>query len=169
MESFSKKSLWIAVAFLLVANLALVGFVFFGRGGGPKKGNDKLEQYLTTELNMTPDQVTYFQESVQRLRNQNRNLGNEKRKLKKEVLLQLGDQKQAENVMQALADLEYQSERAVYDHFQEVRTNLSAEQALKFDEIIVEALARFGPKGGGPGEGPGDGRRPPKGDRPPPR
>lgn len=148
MRSPKNKILVIIIVALLISNLVLLGFMFFGKKGDKKPGErgKSFSEYFEKQLGFTPDQSAKFEQ----LRDQHfENL----KPLLKEVriakdslfslmrLPQVSDSA-LDNAAQNLAEKEKAQELQSFRHFRNVRDLCTEEQKSKFDTLISRMINR---------------------------
>jgi protein CpxP len=159
MTSPRSKILVLIIIVLLISNLALLGFIFFGKKGDkrPSERGKSFSDYFEKQLGFTPEQTAKFQQLRDQHFDNLRPILKEVRKAKDSLysIMRLPEvpdsilEKAAENLAQKEKAQELQSFR----HFRKVRDLCTDEQKPKFDSLISRIINRsFGRQSGRPGQ-----------------
>lgn len=149
------RLLTIAVIGLLILNMGLLGFMWFGRKPMPPHLEGKFEgrppaaQFLIKELNLDEKQKAEY--DIMRISHKStRDSLNDVLKQHRETFfkgLSTGDTSEIEKI----ATVQKEMDLSTFHHFQALRSICSPEQQKKFDVVIAEALKILGsPKGHNP-------------------
>lgn len=157
------------IAILVLLNLGLIGWMFFGHSGMPPgAGGPAAFRFLERELALTDQQEQLVIASREALSEQSRPLEDSARALRKQLFALTRQSPlpvaEADQITRQLGNIIAQLERNRFQHFKEIRDVLNSDQQSRFDNILDELAQRQGPP---PGPGQGNGNRPPD-DRPGP-
>ena len=150
MTSSRNKVLMLIISVLLISNLALVGFMVFGKKQGGKfqrpRGED-FSNYFKKELNFSEEQSAKFQQMITSHFEKLKPIMGEVRKAKDAMFNLMRQpampsdsvlQNAAENIAQKQKLQELQS----FNHFRQVRELCNDEQKPKFDSLISKMINR---------------------------
>ena len=150
MTSSRNKVLMLIISVLLISNLALVGFMVFGKKQGGKfqkpRGED-FSNYFKKELNFNEEQSSKFQQLITSHFEKLKPIMGEVRKAKDSMFSLMRQptmpsdsvlQNAAENIAQKQKLQELQS----FNHFRQVRDLCNEEQKPKFDSLISKMINR---------------------------
>ncbi|HYM95595.1 MAG TPA: periplasmic heavy metal sensor [Chitinophagaceae bacterium] len=146
MTSPKNKMLILIVAVLLLSNLVLLGFMFFGKGK-QKRNSERgksFSEYFEKQLGFTPEQSAKFQQ----LRNQHfekiRPFLREVRQAKDSLFSIMRQPEVPDSVLEKAAENLAQKEKAQeiqsFRHFRQVRELCTDEQKPKFDSLISKLI-----------------------------
>ena len=148
MTSPRSKILVLIIVALLISNIALLGFMFFGKKGNPKppERGKSFSDYFEKQLGFTPEQSAKFQQ----LRDQHfenlKPILKEVRNAKDSLfsIMRLPDVPDSilENAAENLAQKEKALELQSFRHFRKVRELCTDEQKPKFDSLISRIINR---------------------------
>ncbi len=159
MTSPRSKILVLVIVALLISNLALLGFMFFGKKEGkkPPERGKSFSDYFEKQLGFTPEQSAKFHQ----LRDQHfenlKPILKEVRKAKDSLfsIMRLPDTPDSilEKAAEDLSQKEKAQELQSFRHFREVRELCTDEQKPKFDSLIDKIINRsFGRSPGRSGQ-----------------
>ncbi|HVT84804.1 MAG TPA: periplasmic heavy metal sensor [Chitinophagaceae bacterium] len=148
MTSPRSKILVLIIVVLLISNIALLGFMFFGKKGErkqPERGKS-FSDYFEKQLGFTPEQSAKFHQ----LRDQHfeniRPLLKEVRKAKDSLFSIMRLPEVPDSVLEKAAEDLAQKEKAQelqsFRHFRKVRELCTDEQKPKFDTLISRIINR---------------------------
>lgn len=148
MRSPKNKILIIIIVVLLISNIALLGFMFFG-----KKSDRKLQDrgrsfsdYFEKQLGFTPEQSAQFEQLTTQHFENLRPFLKDVRKAKDSMfsLMRLPQVPDSvlQNAAESLAQKEKAQELLSYRHFLRVRELCTEEQKPKFDTLISRMINR---------------------------
>ncbi len=145
----SSKLLKIAVALLLIANIALVAFMVFGRSEKSKRGNGTkpdATEMLAKELGLTDEQKTTHRQMKEEQNKTLRPLTDSIRDIKVQFYslnkeAQLNDSLLNEYVSRVSA-LQLKVDKKMLAHFNKVRAFLKPEQQVKYDTLVIKMINR---------------------------
>lgn len=151
----STKILSVAVALLLLINIALVIFIVKGknqRDGRRSPKGDPFEM-IAKELNMTDAQRKQHLEFRDEYFKMIRPLNDSLRSAKSVYFSFVKDSTASDSVLAAsnkrIADFQSNLDKITFEHFRRVRGIYIGEQQIKYDELVQKMVQRQGNKGGG--------------------
>lgn len=142
---------WSTVS-LVVLNLILVGLLWVEPSAppppeaGPAGLPDmRIERFLQRELGLTDNQQRQLQQLRDDHRNETRDLMQEQGRIQSELLenIAAGNDAVVDSLSHRFGELHAASNRATYDHFQNIRELCDDRQKEIFDEIVQRATNRF--------------------------
>lgn len=156
------KLLSTAVIVLVLLNLAMLAFLFFGhkgpRGMHPQNGNKAAaDAFIKDRFKFSDDQMKLFIESKEKHKEESQRLNEELSEISKSYYLALGNSIVQDSLWLKISDLNESVYKVNSDHFEEVANICTQEQKPELDKFINGLLS--GRKGGGRPASPKDGER----------
>ena len=152
------------VAILVVLNIGLVAFMWFGQHPGGHWEGPGPSKFLIHELNFDKAQEQQYFELERRFSDSLNPIRDNERKMHDRFFEMLHadapDSALVALTIDSMGQMRAQVEYFTFRHFRKVRELCNAEQQKKFDNVITEAMHRMGPHP--PGRG-GDRPGPPDG------
>lgn len=147
------KLLSIAVILLLIANLVLAGFMYFGRhqrpdGTGPRN-------IIIQKLNFDESQVKEYDKLIEEHRTEIRKSEQEIKDLKNKLyttLINESENNSKDSLINELSKVQLKIENIHYKHFEDIKKLCNKEQQQAFENFTREIVTLFSP---GPPKGPG--------------
>ncbi len=147
MKNSYNKLLAVAVALLLITNIALVFFMMKGK----KKGNEREmksdpSQIMVKELNMTEDQQSQYKTLKDDHLKNIKPLFDSVRAAKTAFFSLLKDSAVNDSIIEAYSQRIYRrqaiADKATFTHFRNVRNLFTPEQQPRFDQFIQKMMQR---------------------------
>jgi protein CpxP len=138
------KVLGISVVLLILVNLLLLAFLFFGRPHPPGKHGPR--DYMIEKLHFTQDQIEKFDHLIVQHRQQIDQLDSKINALKNSLYLQLSKDAKSfsqDSIIQQIGVTQMQIEQVNYSHFKEVKKLCSSDQLAYFDSLAAELASLF--------------------------
>jgi periplasmic protein CpxP/Spy len=144
------KLLTISVIGLLLLNMALMAFLWFGKGGDNhprqpegKQAQTKALNFLMDELKFDPSQRAACDLLLTKQRQDMDSLQKQNRQNRNNLFdnIKTGDT----TASIAIANTQRQLEMSAFNYFRNIRALCRPEQLPKFDTIISEAMRMMGP------------------------
>lgn len=148
MTSPRNKILLLIIAALLVSNLTLLGFMFWGKHADkkPSERGKPFSDFFEKELGFTPEQVTRFHQLRDEHLENIRPFLKEVRTAKDSLFGLMRLANLPDSVVEKTADDLAQKEKAEelqsFRHFRKVRELCSEEQKIKFDSLMNKIINR---------------------------
>lgn len=147
MKNSYNKILAIAVALLLVTNIALVIFMMQGRkkGTGKEAKNDPSEM-MVKELNMTDQQQVEYKQLKEEHMKKIRPLFDSVRAAKLAFFGLMKDANASDSLVEAYSQRIYErqaiADKTTFAHFKKVRNLFTPEQQPRFDSFLQKMMQR---------------------------
>lgn len=138
------KVLGTAVVLLILVNLLLLAFLFFGRPHPPGKNGPR--DYMIEKLHFTPDQIEKFDQLIVQHRQQINQLDSRINALKNSLYLQLSKDATAvsnDSIIQQIGLVQMQIEQVNFSHFKDVKKLCNPSQLTYFDGLATELASLF--------------------------
>tara|TARA_R110002073_G_scaffold8207_5_gene45811 strand:- start:25284 stop:25748 length:465 start_codon:yes stop_codon:yes gene_type:complete len=138
-----KKLLYTSLIILLIANTVLLYMIVTK---APNNHSPK-QNFLIEELHFSENQKDRFLILDREHRHSMRQLDDELRGLRKQLLNSFGkDEFSSDSIANRMGELETSKQKELYSFFSEVRKLCDDNQVEKFDKIIEKVLRQRGPK-----------------------
>lgn len=146
----TKRLLIIAIGVLVLLNIGTLLFLWMQRG--ERGGGASVGQFITHELQFTPEQSARFDVMKEAHHTSVDSLHRINRELHRQLFNRLSQPEDAsvDSISTRISENEKQIDLITFRHFREVREMCTLEQQKKFDDIIQEVLRRLQPKKGPP-------------------
>lgn len=146
----NSRFLKIVIIILLLINISTLAFMWMHKGPhGMPPPRQEIGDFLMRELNFTDTQRNQYEKMRDEHRSSVRNLRDRSRELHDDFFELLGtipiDSIKANQLADSITIIQKQIELSTFYHFQQVRSNCTAEQQKKFDEVINDALIMMAP------------------------
>ncbi len=146
MKMTSKKIYQIGFVLLLLINTTLIFFLVKKASTPPMNDNSRqgsIIEKISTQLELTEDQLATFQSMAMQHREQMRIFGNEHKQLLESYFETLNDSspESAERIKNDLLEVESKKLQHTYEHFQELKSTLNESQKVRFELIIKDISA----------------------------
>lgn len=142
------KLLTYSVIFLLLLNLATIGFVVISNGGG--RNRPKPSEIIIEKLNFDKNQQEEYEQLIYWHRNQIDKLDSQIRETKKELYLQLpkpeDDAKIKDSLIDLLSKYHKQIENTHFKHFKDIKKLCRKNQMESFNDLTKELSKIFSPQ-----------------------
>lgn len=161
-----KKFVLILLVLMIVLNLALLGWIWFGPDGHRGPGKGRARDFLIRELKLDAAQQKQYDVLIEKHHADLRPVQDEMRHTRDSLFDQLAsatpDTAIAHRLETKIGTLQAKMERITFEHFQQVRAFCRPDQQKDFDRVIRDALRMMAPPQGpppkdGPHDGPPDG------------
>ena len=141
-----QRILIIAVVVLVVLNVATLSFLWMSKYDKhqhrTKKKKPHVEQYLTRQLDLSPEQADAFKLArevhFEQTHELQRSLHDDRKKLTE--LLSDTDTSRQNELLSSIADQNTQIEKLNFQHLQNLRRICTDEQKSKFDSVIFKVI-----------------------------
>jgi len=152
-----QRFLIICVVLLLVLNTATLLFLFFNQRPqnfppGPPPGS--ANSFIIQELSLTPQQQQQYAQLWQQFQQQLRQIQAADKQLHQQYFQLLkedpADTAVIDTVISSISQQRRYMELALYNHFKQLRQICTAQQQLKFNQLIDEIMHRMNPRPPGP-------------------
>ena len=151
---YKRKYRWALAGFIimLALNLAVVGTIWYMKSDRDHRGRDrttaqKLQRFVERELQLTEEQQQEYGALVREHLKKSRELRAEISNYRNEIYQNMNDTTTAPTRVDSLAEkigaTQAELERALYGHFEEVRSLCTPEQKERFERMIEKLLARI--------------------------
>lgn len=125
------------IAALIVLNVLMIGWQWFGPRGHPPRPEDILKK----ELHLTDSQMDAYRELIREHRVIADPLEKEIADLRKQLLSFDATDSGKQTTADAVGEKQAEFEMSLFEHFKKVRALCNEEQQKKFDEVLLRALA----------------------------
>jgi protein CpxP len=150
MTSPRNKFLILIITVLVISNLALAGYLIFGRSykhKPPRSGRDAFSEYMKKELNFSEEQAEKFKQLTSEHFEKMRPILQDIRQAKDSFfsLMRLPEMPSDSLLMasaEKIAAKQKYQELQSFRHFRQVRALCNDEQKLKFDTLIKKMINR---------------------------
>lgn len=144
------KLLKYSVITLLVLNVALMAFLFFGRPHShpPHRGEKHLQPkvIIIEKLHLSKEQVFQYEELIKEHRSEIEELDQQLGRIKNYIYSSVSTQDSLpEEKLMHLSTVQQQIERAHYRHFQGIKALFTTEQLEYFQELSQDLSRMFAP------------------------
>ena len=143
------KLLTIAVIGLMVVNLGILAYLFFGRspqhaGGPPPPRGENVKYIIIQRLHFDDAQVAEYEKLVREHRRSVRELDKQIRNAKNNLYASLADgtSMNPDSLQARLGDFQRQMEITHYNHFMDIK-NLCRPEQLGYFNDLTKDLAKF--------------------------
>jgi protein CpxP len=145
------KLLMLIIAGLLISNLALVCFIFFGHRPPAHEGPRDI---IIERLHFDRKQVEDYDRLIFDHRRSMRNKQDEMLNLKKQLYgtLTTNDTTRNDSLRNLIADVQKGIENINYNHFRDIEKLCNASQKNDFDELVKDIAELFAPPRRPPGK-----------------
>jgi Spy/CpxP family protein refolding chaperone len=147
MKNSSNKILSAAVILLLIANIALVAFMVFGkskRGDMRKGGRPDPIETMTKELSLTDQQQKDLKQMRDDFFKTNKTIFDSMRAAKAAMFSLVKDPAANDSVIESysrkISDIQASADKITFAHFRRVRAMLTPEQQPKYDEFLKKMM-----------------------------
>jgi Spy/CpxP family protein refolding chaperone len=149
-----KKYRWALAGFLvmLFLNIAVIAGIWMFRPGSQFMGREgagqfRMQHFIERELNLSEDQKQAFRELRRDHFKETQNISRDIRMYRSALFDQLqegdGNTQKADSLTQALGKAQEAMEKAIYEHFAELRSICDEKQKEKFDRITERVMLRL--------------------------
>lgn len=144
------KILLIAVAILLLTNIAMLAFFLMGP---PKKGGHggreaMMTEFLQKEMGFNPQQIQQYDTLSKQHREKMKAMFEEVGKNKENQLKQLGAADFSDSSINSIAGQSIEKQKlleiSMFEHLRDVRRICTPDQRPKFDSLVYKVLGRRG-------------------------
>ncbi|HRH63580.1 MAG TPA: hypothetical protein PLI68_09670 [Bacteroidia bacterium] len=138
------KILGASVVLLILVNLLLMAFLFFGRPHPPGKHGPR--DYMIERLQFAPNQIEKFDQLIEQHRHQINELDSKINALKNKLYLQLIKDTiptAQDSIIQQIGVMQMQIEQVNYAHFKDVKNLCNPTQLTYFDSLAAELASLF--------------------------
>lgn len=147
MKNTTNRFLAIAVILLLVANIALVAFMFFGKSNKPpEKGGKAVFDKIVKELGMTEEQKTKYSSLREAHFSRIRPLFDTIRSMRQALFGLMKEPVVNDSLVKLyttkISAKQTEADTLTLNHFRTVRTLFTAEQKVKYDAFIQKMMQR---------------------------
>ncbi|HMU44784.1 MAG TPA: Spy/CpxP family protein refolding chaperone [Chitinophagaceae bacterium] len=147
MKNSTNRFLAIAVILLLVANIALVAFMFFGKSNKPsEKGGKAVFDKIVKELGMTEAQKAKYNSLREAHFSRIRPLFDTMRSMRQALFGLMKEPVVNDSLVKLyttkISSKQTEADTLTLNHFREVRTLFTAEQKTKYDAFIQKMMQR---------------------------
>ncbi len=125
------------IAALILLNVLMIGWQWFG----PRKHPPKPEDILKKELQLNDSQMDAYRELIKEHRVIADPLERDIAELRKQLLNYHVNDSGKQAIAEAVGKKQAEFEMSLYEHFKKVRGLCNEEQQKKFDEVLLRALA----------------------------
>ena len=125
------------IASLIVLNVLMIGWQWFG----PRRHPPRPEDILKKELQLTDSQMDAYRELIKEHRLIADPLERDIADLRKQLLNYHASDSGKQAFADAVGKKQAEFEMSLYEHFKKVRALCNVEQQRKFDEVLLRALA----------------------------
>jgi len=153
MMSMLARSKWLLflLGFLLIANMALLLYIFVFGKGKQESRSESPSSYLTKELKLTQAQEARFREMKDDYMKSMRPVWDDIRKSKDSLYTYLNDAEVPDSTVSVLtariAEKNRRSDEMQFRHFRELRKICTPTQQTTFDTLIPRMISRMWGRG----------------------
>lgn len=153
---YKNKYRWAMAGFMvmLFLNLAVIAGIWIFRPGGhflgrERAGQIRMQHFIERELNLSEEQIKAFRELRRDHFRETRNINRDIRKYRSSLFALLEneqkDMSKADSLSNVLGEAQQALEKAIYEHFAELRGICNEQQKEKFDRITQKVMLRLDP------------------------
>lgn len=144
----SKKFLTISVVILLIMNLGMLGFLFFGPHVHNKK-HEPTRLFIINKLNLNEDQIAKYDDLIEEHSSSVIKREQQIKKLKSDTYQYLkgkSDGTEKDSNIEKIVQIQREIEHIHLKHFQDIKAILNDDQLPRFEELVDELARLFNTK-----------------------
>jgi protein CpxP len=151
MSTPRNKSLIFIIIFLLLTNLAVLGYFLFNKKGPKPKAESHapgIEMELRKDVGFNDDQIAQYKVMRDEQWKKFRPMFDDVRKAKDSLFRLLGNENANDSVVASVAAVIGERQKAMdlqaFSHFKKIRMLCSADQLAKYDSLIPRLIRKMG-------------------------
>ena len=146
MKNTTNKFLLVSTILLLLANIALVAFIFFGRGKKPAGGGKDMFDKLVKEIGMDGAQKKKYDSMREAHFTKIRPLFDSMRVTRQELFKLIKTDSVNDSLVNVytnrISEKQTLADKLTLEHFRKVRSFLNADQQIKYEAFVQKMMQR---------------------------